>query len=97
MNLWFYSDGIEQYKTARSLVVFGAQTFKDAEIVKRMQELEIKIDKLENGIHPQKIGINDFIFTFLLDSIKISLFFETFYHSTVCFSSNNSPITSLFH
>ncbi len=79
MNLWFYSDRIEQYKTATSLVVFGAQTFKDAEIVKRMQELEIRIDKLENGIHPQEVGINDFIFTFLLDTIKISLFFENYF------------------
>ncbi|MBK7634701.1 MAG: hypothetical protein IPJ13_10705 [Saprospiraceae bacterium] len=56
MNLWFYSDGIEQYKTASSLVVFGAQTFEDAEIVKRMEELEIKIDKLEKGIHPGNKG-----------------------------------------
>lgn len=51
MNLWFYSGGIQQYKTATSLVVFGAQTFKDAQIVKRIEELEIKLDKLEKEMH----------------------------------------------
>lgn len=79
MNLWLYSDNREQLKTSMSLVFFGAETLKDAKIIKRINELESKLVSLEQGKLPEKLEINDFIFSYLIDVIKITLFFENYF------------------
>lgn len=99
MNLWLYSDRTEQYKTAINLVIFGANTFRDAEIIKRIDELEAKLVSLEKGLHPKKVEINDFIFSYLIDTIKIVLFFENYFKAELIINnfcvhkiSNNNPL-----
>ena len=79
MNLWLYSDIQEQYRTAMNLVLFGAETLKSALSIDRIDELEIKIQELDKGVDPEKVGLTDFMFSSLMDSIKITLFFENYF------------------
>lgn len=79
MNLWLYSDIYEQFNTARNLVIFGANTLKDAVVLKNIDELESILTKLENGVDRSKVNIQKFIFSYLVDTIKISLFFENYF------------------
>ncbi len=78
-NFWIYANSSEQYKVSASLIVFGAETFKRAKIIQDINQLKYICSSLDNNkMSPQNTIINDFIFEYLIDCIKILIFFENY-------------------
>jgi len=78
-NLWIYSTEETINKTAASLIVFGAEVFHTAKIIKDLNLLESLAKGLENGsTPPNHEELNDFFFSYLTDTIKILIFFENY-------------------
>ena len=78
-NLWIYSTKEEINQTAASLLVFGAEIFNRAKIIKDLnilEELTNKLDKQE--ILPNSEELNEFFFSYLSDTINILIFFENY-------------------
>jgi hypothetical protein len=77
-NFWIYSNNKEQGKTATELIVFGAEIFKRAKSIEHIERLkEIKQD-LDNKRNPPNDLYHDFIFEYLIDSIRFLIFFENY-------------------
>lgn len=78
-NLWIYSTEETINKTADSLIVFGAKVFHRAKIVRDLDLLERVTKGLDNRlIPPNHEELNEFIFSYLTDAIKILIFFENY-------------------
>lgn len=78
-NLWIYADKNEQSRTAEQIIAFGAEVFKRAKTIRDIGTLK-KIQKdLDNKIiHPKDTNIDEFIFEYLVDCIRIMIFFENY-------------------
>lgn len=78
-NLWLYSSQEEMMGTSASLIVFGAGVFKRAKVVNEFDQLnQIYLDR-KNGA--AKIGdpiLQEFIFEYLIDCVRIAIFFENY-------------------
>lgn len=78
-NLWVYSTTEEINRTAGSLIVFGAEVFHKAKIIKDIDLLENIINKLNNKeILPSTKELTEFSFSYLTDTINILIFFENY-------------------
>lgn len=78
-NLWIYSTNEEISQTAGSLLVFGAEVFYSAQIIEKLDIFESITHKLNKGEVPiDSNELNNFIFSYLTDSISILIFFENF-------------------
>ena len=78
-NLWIYSTEETINKTAASLIVFGAEVFHRAKIIRELDLLERVTKGLDNrSIPPNHEELNEFFFLFFTDTIKILIFFENY-------------------
>lgn len=78
-NLWIYANKIEQEKTAASLIIFGAEVFKRAKTIKEINLLQTTKSEIESQkIHPKDSFLSEFIFEYLVDSIRFLVFFENY-------------------
>jgi len=78
-NFWIYANSSEQFKVSSSLILFGAETFKSAKVIKDINQLKnIYILLNNNEVANSNSAIYDFIFEYLIDSIKIIIFFENY-------------------
>ena len=78
-NLWIYSTEETINKTAASLIVFGAEVFHRAKIVRDLELLERITEGLNNlSIPPNHEDLHEFFFSYLTDTIKILIFFENY-------------------
>ncbi|MBF8963013.1 hypothetical protein I0P70_07140 [Pontibacter sp. FD36] len=83
-NLWLYSDNHEQYKVANSMLSFGAEQFMSSKLVSEIDKLTDVMAEFGSGsipVHVQKEVIMPFAFSYLIDTIKIILFFENYMKS----------------
>jgi len=75
----FYSDSIHQQKVASILTVLGAETFKQAKIIREIHTLQnIKNGLDDSSLIPATSGFEMFIFEYLVDCIRILVFFENY-------------------
>ncbi len=78
-NLWIYSTQETISQTAASLIVFGAGIFHKAKIIKDLDLLEEIAKGLDNQSSPPNINeLNEFLFSYLTDSISVLIFFENY-------------------
>lgn len=81
-NLWIYANSEEQNRAASSMIVFGAQVFHKAKIIKNIELLEEILAELDNSdknaISPLNKEIIEFGFEYLVDCIRILIFFENY-------------------
>ena len=78
-NLWMYSTDENMRGTAASLMIFGASVFKSAKIVQEIELLnQLYIGRGNGTIAPNDQRISDFLFEYLTDCIKITIFFENY-------------------
>ncbi len=78
-NFWIYSDYKEQHSTAASLKIFGAEIFKESKIIQdldTLKSLNHEINTLKS--HPKDTSIADFFFEYLVDCVRILIFFENY-------------------
>lgn len=78
-NLWLYANVNEQRSAAESLTLFGAEIFKSARLVKYIKDLKKIKSDLDNGLtNSTETTISDFAFEYLIDCIRILIFFENY-------------------
>lgn len=78
-NLWMYSTPKEMRRISASLIILGANVLKSARIIKEVDQLKVIYQKLNNNtLPPADPKVNEFIFDYLIDSIKILIFFENY-------------------
>jgi hypothetical protein len=78
-NLWMYADGMQQQIAAGSLVTFGAEIFKRAKIIHEFELLKtLNVELTNKSISPMDTRVHEFIFEYLIDNIKILIFFENY-------------------
>ncbi len=77
IDLLIYADGKRQWQTAGSLVVFGAETIGRAKVLAGLHILE-ECNKLlqQNLPYNQNALAQEFIFDYLIDCVRILIFFE---------------------
>jgi hypothetical protein len=83
-NLWLYANNYEQCKVADSLLLFGAEQFKSSKIIREVDILNAVLKEFGTGFIPvqiQKDIIIPFALSYLIDSIKIIIFFENYMKS----------------
>jgi len=74
-----YSTSEEMQKTAASLVVFGAEVFKRAKTIQHLELLkQLSNDLDEKRTSPNNPFLMEFIFEYLVDSVRIIIFFENY-------------------
>lgn len=72
-----YADARRQLHTAGSLIVFGAEKFKRAKIISGLNTLKECNKALQQNLSYDKIGFaREFVFDYLIDCIRILIFFE---------------------
>lgn len=75
----FYADSKNQLEVASMLIGFGAATFKSALIIREIETLQIIKDSLESTkTTPPQSGLDHFAFEYLVDCIRILVFFENY-------------------
>lgn len=78
-NLWIYSTEETINQTAASLIVFGAEVFHRAKIIRELDLLERLTQDLDSqAIPPNREELNEFFFSYLTDTINILIFFENY-------------------
>ncbi len=78
-NLWIYSTEETIKKTAASLIVFGAEVFHRAKIVRDLDLLESLTKGLDDrSVPPNDKEFHEFFFSYLTDTINILIFFENY-------------------
>ena len=76
-NLWLYANGRQQYHAAYSLIVFGAENFKRANIIKGLPKPETNNKLMQLGLEYDRMGfVQEFICDYVIDCIRILMFFE---------------------
>jgi hypothetical protein len=79
LNLWLYADRIQQQIAAGSLVTFGAEIFKRAKIIHEFELLKtLSVGLANKSISPMDGRIYEFMFEYLIDNVKILIFFENY-------------------
>lgn len=81
-NLWIYSTPEEMRRSAASLIVFGAEVFSRAKIVKELENLKELKQQLDSAnidaLPPPPGALTEFSFEYLVDCIRILVFFENY-------------------
>ena len=81
-NLWLYSTQKEQQSAAASLIIFGAEVFNKAKLVRDIEQLKairIQLDRNDiNALPAPPQEIMEFSFDYLIDCVKILIFFENY-------------------
>ena len=80
-NLWIYANNQEQQAAAASLVVFGAEVFHKAKLIKDLpllNTLRLELDKYKSGPAPLPKEIVEFSLEYLIDCVRILVFFENY-------------------
>lgn len=78
-NFWMYATGNEQRATAMQMIFFGAEILKNAKIINEIDSLKKIVEELESGsTHPKDLNTNDFVLEYLVDCIRIMVFFENY-------------------
>ena len=78
LNLWIYSKQ-ERNIIANSLIVFGAEVLKRSQVIKEIDVLrKINVDLNNKRFSHQNSIIKEFMFEYLIDCIRISIFFENY-------------------
>ncbi len=82
-NLWMYSTGVEMRKTARALIIFGAEVFYGAKLINDFDRLKAINEQLQTpnpGVQPipPPEEIVAFSFEYLVDCVRILIFFENY-------------------
>jgi len=78
-NLWLYADKQEQSTTAASLIVFGAEVFKRAKMIKEMKMIKkINTKMAERTKPPCGFDVQEFGHEYLIDCIRFLIFFENY-------------------
>ena len=78
-NLWLYADETITNKKASALILLGIQIFNDAKIIKDLDLLEKINEGLDNKtISPENEEIQEFFPSYLIDCVKILIFFENY-------------------
>lgn len=78
INLWIYTSE-EVRRVSASMILLGADVLRSAKIIKELDHLKLICRGLDNKtISPQYFKINEFIFEYLIDCIKILIFFENY-------------------
>jgi hypothetical protein len=78
-NFWIYSSSEEQRRCAQALKVFGKEIIKKAKVIREfdlLKELTLGLDS--KSISPQNSLISDFAFEYLIDCVRILIFFENY-------------------
>lgn len=76
-DLMIYADGKSQLQTAGSLIVFGAEKLKKANIVAGLPILEQCYERLKNNLPYNQVAVaQTFMFDYLIDCVRILIFFE---------------------
>lgn len=76
-NLWLYADGKQQYHAAYSLIVFGAENLKRANLIKGLDKLETNSKLIQLGLEYNRVAfVQEFMWDYLIDCIRILMFFE---------------------
>jgi hypothetical protein len=77
-NFWMYSYSSNQAEKASQLIAFGAETFKSSYIISNLNELKRIQKDLDNGNNITLGNMPPFYFNYLIDCIKICIFFENY-------------------
>lgn len=78
-NLWLYSSQSLSAKAAGSMISFGAEVFKRAKIVRDVELLDEIFKNLSlNKDEPNDGRIYEFIFEYVVDCVRILIFFENY-------------------
>ncbi|MGI4862746.1 MAG: hypothetical protein ACRYFZ_02410 [Janthinobacterium lividum] len=76
-NLWLYADGKQQYHAAYSLIIFGAENLKRANLIKGLDKLETNSKLIQLGLEYNRMAfVQEFMWDYLIDCIRILMFFE---------------------
>jgi hypothetical protein len=77
LNYWMYFDQVTRQKTAAELVSFGVEVLKSAKLISELERLTILKREFDAGNHDIKL-LSEFAFSYLVDCIRISIFFENY-------------------
>lgn len=80
-NLWIYANNRQQYAAAAALVVFGAEVFYKAKLVHDLDllnKIREELDRHDLGQTAPPKDINEFAFEYLIDCVRILVFFENY-------------------
>lgn len=79
-NIWIYANNIEQQNAADSLIVFGAEVFMKAKLIHDINILKTILKELDKNRRKSlpPTDINEFIFEYLIDCVRILIFFENY-------------------
>jgi hypothetical protein len=78
-NLWLYSSQEEMMGTGASLIVFGAGVFKRAKVINEFDQLNrIYLDRKNGAAKISDPILQEFIFEYLIDCVRIAIFFENY-------------------
>ena len=75
VNYWMYFDESTRQRTAAELVSFGLEILKSSKLIKELEQLKslkVQVDSGDNDINK----LSEFAFSYLIDCIRISIFFE---------------------
>jgi hypothetical protein len=87
-NLWMYYDLPQQNHISASLIVFGAEVLKTAKIIRELNILkQIKLELDVRQINPPNPKIFEFSFDYLIDCVKILIFFENYMKAELILNS----------
>ena len=77
-NLYMYASPDQQHFSWRSLIAFGLKTLHRAIIVKRHAFFLEFLKRLNSNLELNRIITYDYVFEYLVDCIKIIIFFENY-------------------
>ncbi|MBK8924260.1 MAG: hypothetical protein IPM81_22675 [Saprospirales bacterium] len=78
-NLWLYSSQEEMMGSNDSLIVFGAGVFKRAKVINEFDQLNrIYLDRKNGAAKISDPILQEFIFEYLIDCVRIAIFFENY-------------------
>lgn len=81
-NFWMYAGNQEQQETAAALVVFGAEVFRRAKLIRDidlLKQIRLGLDEQDiSALPPPNSHITEFSFEYLMDCVRILIFFENY-------------------
>jgi len=81
-NVWLYATWQEMNKASASLITFGAEIFQGAKLVRDtelLKAIRLELDKQDtNALPPPPKEIIEFSFEYLIDCVRILIFFENY-------------------
>lgn len=77
--LWIYADNPTQRRTGANLIAFGLEILYRAKCIRGINELKLILEKINRKeIYPNDNRIIEFIEEYLIDCIRILIFFENY-------------------